>query len=916
MNDNIAVSQTAFITGDWQSWLVLRHLLPARLQRLFLHEVVRIASGGKLSLADLVEEIHVSEPIWNECWLVRPRLKEQGYRGALQSWVRSIVWQSDTPHGLEEMDPDKDSGAISGVLLDTVGRLSAVDLAWPEAELDYILKNFAKDIQPALRCFLAAFRVALKAGTYPNSQGLWLDIAGKVETVDLPLRAMMLKHISDLLAVADEWRHALDGYGKVQVLLDSWTAPKELADVANAWKTITMQCHVCARGIATGYGTESSPLVFALDTDDLDANPVLAANAGIEAVRAQSVMDTNFRDRRVSLLSAPLLAHSHNATFALDHWLSGAHQDADREFRSLVKRQVALGAITQLQTTRAWHARSLFDHIAKQLDQQDNEQLFEAAAHLIVEAENPDEVERVKWTPSLVDACVRRDALVDGLVALAGAHQGSKLKRTAVLVAMFKTWAIQLTPSRPDLASRMWRHIAKTASEFESRFETANDVGRAALKALQDLGEKRPELRSGVASDVSEAICRRLHDNLLFGQAEAANAALPYVDALDEDALRRVAQAVLGALEAEAPVNNFWPLHRAAIRFLVDPSVRKTLRDDDAFNTRCIEQILRVGFSEESRQSELLVNLVNFDPKLLEGGTLQARIGQAVEGARKGTKNLNSSDLTNHINALLVAPSIAGHEGVRDALAALIRLVRSAKEGGPRSMNIPYLAESVLLLTDRIGALRSLLADHQPWFDKTLNTLAEGLAELWTLSATNPLLFASMAIPLHTKPNPVLVHNCAFASLRFSRAVGREAQMADALRMASENPALMRSITLARETDASGAKFISKESHIEVSPDEDRKTFYDAIGRRLVRLQRLPKEDATALCRQLVENCLRLGPDAADSALLVAAANLDLHDHVRKSGLANYRAKVEVDRNNRLLLLPLLDLFMTDSGTV
>ena len=124
----------------------------------------------------------------------------------------------------------------------------------------------------------------------------------------------------------------------------------------------------------------------------------------------------------------------------------------------------------------------------------------------------------------------------------------------------------------------------------------------------------------------------------------------------------------------------------------------------------------------------------------------------------------------------------------------------------------------------------------------------------------------------------------------------------------------MGSITLARETDASGAKFISKESHIEVSPDEDRKTFYDAIGRRLVRLQRLPKEDATALCRQLVENCLRLGPDAADSALLVAAANLDLHDHVRKRGLANYRAKVEADRNNRLLLLPLLDLFVMDSG--
>jgi hypothetical protein len=135
--------------------------------------------------------------------------------------------------------------------------------------------------------------------------------------------------------------------------------------------------------------------------------------------------------------------------------------------------------------------------------------------------------------------------------------------------------------------------------------------------------------------------------------------------------------------------------------------------------------------------------------------------------------------------------------------------------------------------------------------------------------------------------------------------------MRESLGRASENPALKGPISLARATHASRAK-VAKED-LDLAPNEDRDSFYESLGRRIRQLHALPEEDARRLCLQLVENCLRLGPHAADAALLVAAANLGLHADVRRCGLDNYTARVREDRGNRLLLLPILDLFAVDS---
>jgi len=429
------------------------------------------------------------------------------------------------------------------------------------------------------------------------------------------------------------------------------------------------------------------------------------------------------------------------------------------------------------------------------------------------------------------------------------------------------------------------------------------------LKALNELGKKRPELRSEVAVYVAEAVCQKLNEVFSLGRAEAVEAALPYVDVFDADSLRKVVRATLDVLAAEDPARNFFPLIRPALRFLVDREVQKRLRGDEELNRGCLEQIFRFGLAEESGHLLLFFHLAEFDAKLLEDETVRGRLKGPLEHVRRAALQINASNVTDHIRALLVAPFIAGYEGIADALKGLEHVLDSARNERGGSMGLAQIDAPLLTLTAKLDTIRSMLAERKAWFDERLGVLADRLVTLWTLAEKKPLLFASFSIPPRQKPNQVVVHNCAFASLRFAQAIGQGERMREALGQASENPVLKSAILLARATNASGEDFA--QGDIEDTPDEDRSSFYQAIGRRLTQVNRLPKETAQNLCKQLVEKCFRLGPHPSDAAVLLTARHLDLESHVRASGLHTYAKRIEEDRENRLLLLPILNLFWT-----
>lgn len=411
-----------------------------------------------------------------------------------------------------------------------------------------------------------------------------------------------------------------------------------------------------------------------------------------------------------------------------------------------------------------------------------------------------------------------------------------------------------------------------------------------------------------MGADVAEAICKKLREEFEWGRVEASKAALPYAEAWDDVSFVRVTQAILESLEEVDAVQDSGHYTNEAFLFLVNPDIRKRLQANDELRQRALKQIFRYGLANEAQPMMIFFHLADFEDKLLEEEKMREQLADQLQRVRIRALQGNSRDVDDNIRALLVAPRMAGFEGIRDALDGLEKVIDSAKSGTRVSMSFPFINSVLLLLVEYKTRIRAALLEHQTWFDEKLVELAEHLAEMWEFAPTNPMVFAPFAIPAPTKPNLVAIHNCAFASMRFAHAVGREERIARALDKACESDVLRPQIVLARATHASGAKYTGNGQQV-IGEFEDRNTFYEAIGRRLTYLQRLASEEAKPFATKLIEKCMQLGPHPADAGVFLVAANLGLHEQVRANGLRVYEKRVRDDSETRFLLLPLMDLF-------
>jgi hypothetical protein len=169
-----------------------------------------------------------------------------------------------------------------------------------------------------------------------------------------------------------------------------------------------------------------------------------------------------------------------------------------------------------------------------------------------------------------------------------------------------------------------------------------------------------------------------------------------------------------------------------------------------------------------------------------------------------------------------------------------------------------------------------------------------------------PSLFAPFSLPPTTVPDPVIVHNWAFASIVFAESVQRGSQILAALADAMNQPMLQRSIALARATRSVAEK------SIEIDPEEirneNRDTFYSALGRRLVVLQRLDGERGRDLCSALLDQCLRQGPRYLDAAVLLSATRLGMSASIVQTDYSDYVKRMGNNRDLRLALIPLLEM--------
>jgi hypothetical protein len=892
---------------NWMIWLVLRHFLSTVALRDLLSVVVTRASSGRLDLATLFEECNAGEFAWNDVWMIRHRTVDSEIGRSLQQFVRCIVWQNDQTGFSGGISDGKSDENMSQFFLATrLADFGSSDLNSPSTLADGILAS-RLPLQASLKAFLNVFTSTKAMRSHP-SEGASFDTVVTLQEIGMPAAAIATKHMADLYADVDAWDWALEGYSQTCKLLEFWKPAPAWMSLSDAWRTLAVQSRATALRIVNGPGPSYD--VLRDGKLPLLSNPLRVINSDLDSLVVASHPDVDgFKaiDNRVAILSAPLSRHSHSDVDALHYTLSGKYSEANRCYWAALRRQLALGIAADAGTTKVNYARSSLIELKTQVAKDKNPVSFRFAIGLLIEAMNHDAVSRVDWSDELVDSYVDHEC-VTLVMSRVEAFPGCRRERALVAVELFREWTTRIAFDKQEIAVAMWSYVALLAKQFSASFESEVDVGRRSLRALKELAEKRPEFRRHVAALVVDAIDERMQtDQSMWGVVSALEAITEYADSLDSSDVLRIIGRVLEILRAADPARDMWPLVRPAIGFLISDPVKRCAGRDEELGHRILEQIIRFGLEQETEHGRLFFYLHDFNPSLLQDPMVVAQMQAPVVEVRRRVLEINSTRVTESIFALLLAPTVSGDDGVKDAIDGLIRVLRSVSGDGTRSPGLPYAYDCVLLLSESVDKLRSVMSRHEAWYEGAIDRLVVCISDLWMAAQNNPLIFAPFSFPPRSRPDPILVHNWAFASLRLAETVPADNRIGSALSSAATRSELVAPIGLAR-----AARALARSSDfVDVTAvrGAGREEFYLALGRRLVQLETKTAEDAPELCAALVEKCLQFGPRELDASVFLAAARLGMHAQVRSLGLSDYLARLQNSREHRLALWPIVDLF-------
>jgi hypothetical protein len=115
---------------------------------------------------------------------------------------------------------------------------------------------------------------------------------------------------------------------------------------------------------------------------------------------------------------------------------------------------------------------------------------------------------------------------------------------------------------------------------------------------------------------------------------------------------------------------------------------------------RIVNMILRFGIEQQAEHARVLFCLHDFDSLLLHDRLIADRLQKPIVHVRHQALRSNSSDAVVNIQVLLVAPTISGRDGVRDALTGLTNILSSAQESRI-SIALPEAYAPILLLANQ-----------------------------------------------------------------------------------------------------------------------------------------------------------------------------------------------------------------------
>jgi hypothetical protein len=461
----------------------------------------------------------------------------------------------------------------------------------------------------------------------------------------------------------------------------------------------------------------------------------------------------------------------------------------------------------------------------------------------------------------------------------------------------------KISPDRIGAAKSLLLFITGAAKKWPASFFGVKNVGGRGLEILGSLAQSRPEFRQLAASEVITVVVMKLGEQGFWaGSSEALKTASHYLDALNREDLKRLLQAVLSMLEGMDPAKEFWPIIQPAIDILISDQSRELSNADLAFKDRVVSTVLRFGIQQKTEHARLLFYLHDFDLPTITSQDTWRGLKDVVLDVREHAGQINASNAMQNINALLLAPKITGPDGITSALDALIRILRSVTDGRP-SMSFAHAYDAFRLLADRRQQISTEAGLDAGEFRSRLVQFLPLIKSAWKQSEKLPSVFASFSIPQSTKPNTIIVHNWAFASLAFANSLDDRPSMLAALEEAAKVPSLQDGIALARATRlAAGDKDPLDADQIR---SEKRDAFYRALGTRLVVLQSVEAGLRGNLVRALLDQCLKLGPRGIDAAVFLFESESGTNA-VSSIDYSDYEKRLEQNRELRIALSPLL----------
>ena len=881
---------------DGALWVVLSHFLSASLLDELAGALVDSSSGGRLRFDSLFSSTVSGGPPYLASWALSERKVDGRFASYLQRVIQSLAWQNDQAPPLHDQDMAADEhGAARS--LETAAVVAHVDFnTFAEGR-----RQWPEPLPRGIDALVAAMSTLIDAADVGDS-GVVATVWDTLASIPPPLRLLTLKHLGDLCADADRPTLALAVYDEV-ARLTQMPGDHAWGELMTGFCVFLLQSRAAMLRLVEGPQAAAAILSPALQSQSFEQAALLHINGWLDGVNAESLASESLRMPeipRAQVLAAPQLSQSHNLEDALEAWVRREFDDANRRLWAILRRQLAFGDASESRNTKAYFGRCILDELAASLGQHRRPDSFRLAVRLLIESGDAQVAAGAPWPQDLLDAYLQEAAVQDAL-AHAARHPGARLERHRVLVALCSDWLVNLSPEAGDLARTLLQHLAEVAKLGPQSFFSFRDLSRSSLKALETVAEARPEFRTLASAEVARAIVTGLYAHKAQVQWQALDTALKFADGFQPDDLRLCLEAVLARLADIEPSDNAWPFLRPAMGLLTSSATRALWTEDAELARGCAAMVLRFGLGAASENARLLFYLGEVQAYIDPTDDQRLALDVVMDDLRRRARQINSSAVTNAISGVLTIPRLAGVDGLADAIEGLASILKTAPQRR-QSMGLPFAYNTLIQLAQQRATIMADLGLDDPQLEGLVEPIKAPLVGLWEAATANPLVFSAFSIPPRSAPEPTLIHNWAFATLRFAEAFGTPAGLDEALQRAAENPLLRDRIATGRAVRFGPEMLDPKEIAA-----EPKAAFYAALGKRLALLAAEAGADHAALLPVMLGQCLKLGPDGLDAGVMALVLKGNLATEVDPVVRKAYTARVERDRVLRMSLMPLLD---------